>query len=279
MAGRNWTEKETDFLLNHIKLNWLGKVRNYPELSERLNRNIMAVRSKTQRLRNTGDLPPVKTEGEFLDYIKENGLFAETNQILNIQELSEDMDLCITSLEEKFAEWRKADLLPKVDLSRQFDLHGRRYSEAEDKKIIHMKNIGMSNDEIARLLGRNSHSIKSRIDRLIQLGKLESVYLWQDWEIEVILRNVTFDKYGFVNNYPKLRNLLQGRRTQRAVYIKVIELRKQNKIKVKPVEGKTSVAAIKALRKFKDITFSSQQQRTSQIIYAHQKSLRRLQPK
>ena len=272
MGGRNWTIKETEYLIKNIKLNWLGKVRNYPELTKTLNRELCGMQSKVQRLRASGDLPPVKSDEEFLEYIKENALFAETNQILNIEELSVDMDISTNVLESKFAEWRRNSLLPKVDLSLQYDLFRRRYSESEDKKIIYLKQRDCSNEEIGRLLGRSGKSIKSRVDHLIKLGKIESGYLWQDWEIEVILRNVTFDKYGFVNNYPKLRNLLQGRRSQRAVYIKIIELRKQDKITVKPMPGKTSVAAIKALRKFKDITFAprKKEQRTSQIVYTHQ---------
>lgn len=272
MAGRKWSDKETNFLVKNIEINWLGKVRNYQELAEKLERNIMAVRSKVQRLRFDGDLPQIKTDEEFLEYIKQNALFAETNQILNIEELSKEMDICIDRLEDKFAEWRKIGCLPKTDRSHQIDLHGRWYSKSEDNKIIYMKKRNVSNEEIGRLLGRSGGSIKSRTDYLKKSGKLESVYHWQDWEIEVILRNVTFDKYGFVNDYPKLRNLLQGRRSQRAVYIKIIELRKQDKITVKPIPGKTSVAAIKALRKFKDITFApkKKEQRTSQIVYTHQ---------
>lgn len=272
MGGRKWTIKETEYLIKNIKLNWLGKVRNYPELTKTLNRELCGMQSKVQRLRASGDLRPVKTDEEFLEYIQENALFAETNQILNIEELSVDMDISTNVLESKFAEWRRNSLLPKVDLSLQYDLFRRRYSESEDKKIIYLKQRDCSNEEIGRLLGRSGKSIKSRVDYLIKLGKIESGYLWQDWEIEVILRNVTFDKYGFVNNYPKLRNLLQGRRSQRAVYIKIIELRKQDKITVKPMPGKTSVAAIKALRKFKDITFAprKKEQRTSQIVYTHQ---------
>lgn len=272
LGGRKWTIKETEYLIKNIKLNWLGKVRNYPELTKTLNRELCGMQSKVQRLRASGDLRPVKTDEEFLEYIQENALFAETNQILNIEELSVDMDISTNVLESKFAEWRRNSLLPKVDLSLQYDLFRRRYSESEDKKIIYLKQRDCSNEEIGRLLGRSGKSIKSRVDYLIKLGKIESGYLWQDWEIEVILRNVTFDKYGFVNNYPKLRNLLQGRRSQRAVYIKIIELRKQDKITVKPMPGKTSVAAIKALRKFKDITFAprKKEQRTSQIVYTHQ---------
>lgn len=272
MGGRKWTIKETEYLIKNIKLNWLGKVRNYPELTKTLNRELCGMQSKVQRLRASGDLRPVKTDEEFLEYIQENALFAETNQILNIEELSVDMDISTNVLESKFAEWRRNSLLPKVDLSLQYDLFRRRYSESEDKKIIYLKQRDCSNEEIGRLLGRSGKSIKSRVDYLIKLGKIESGYLWQDWEIEVILRNVTFDKYGFVNNYPKLRNLLQGRRSQRAVYIKIIELRKQDKITVKPMPGKTSVAAIKALRKFKDTTFAprKKEQRTSQIVYTHQ---------
>lgn len=270
LGGRNWTAEETEFLVNNMQVNWFGDVKNYPELSEKLNRKIMGVRSKVQRMRNDGDLPPIKTDEEFLEWIKENALFAETNQILNVKELIRKTSLSESCLELKFTEWRKAGILPKTDRSCQFDLHGRWYSEAEDNKIINLKKRDFSNEEIGHLLGRTSKSIKSRTDYLKKDGKIESVYYWEGWEIEAILENVTFDKYGFVNNYQKLIHLLQGRRNYQAIHLKIVELRKQDKITVKPIPGKVSVAAIKAHREFKDITFARfKRKKASQIIYTH----------
>lgn len=278
LGGRNWTIEETEYLIKNIKLNWLGKVRNYPELTKTLNRELCGMQSKVQRLRASGDLPPVKSDEEFLEYIKENALFAETNQILNIEELSVDMDISTNVLESKFAEWRRNSLLPKVDLSLQYDLFRRRYSESEDKKIIYLKQRDCSNEEIGRLLGRSGKSIKSRVDYLVKYGRLELVYLWLDWEIETILDNVTFDKYGFVNNYPKLIHLLKGRRNYKAIYLKIIELRKQDKITVKPMPGKISVAAIKAHREFKDITFAPWKNRRRANQFAHREETKKLTP-
>ena len=271
MGGRNWTVEETEYLIKNIKLNWLGKVRNYPELTEKLNRKLCGMQSKVQRLRATGDLPPIKTDEEFLECIKENALFAETNQILNIEELSMDMDICTAVLERKFAEWRRHGLLPNVDRSLQFDLYNRHYSEAEDNKIINLKKQDFSYEEIGRLLGRSGKSIKSRIDYLVKHGKLEIVYLWLDWEIEAIRNNVTFDKYGFVKNYSELIHLLQGRRNYKAISLKIIELRKQDRITVKPMPGKVSVAAIKAHREFKDITFAPWKNRRRANQFAQNK--------
>lgn len=210
------------------------------------------------------------TKERFLKYIKENALFAETNQILNIEELSEEMSLSKRFLEKRFGELRKTGKLPKVDMTRQFDSFRRYYSEADDARIVHMRHQGASYKEIADSLGRSEKSIGTRIEALKKSGQLKQPGYWEDWEVEAVRDNVTFDENGFVNNYPELLHLLQGRRSQRAIEIKISWLRKQNRIETKPKPGTTSINALEQYRRFKEIHFASLNHKKSNIIYTQQ---------
>jgi len=84
------------------------------------------------------------TKERFLKYIKKNALFAETNQILNIEELSKKMGLSERYVEKRICDWRQVGELPKVDMTRQFDSFRKYYSKTDDERIIYLRQRGVS---------------------------------------------------------------------------------------------------------------------------------------
>ncbi|EOI57293.1 hypothetical protein [Enterococcus gilvus] len=270
MVAKLWTEEETNYLIANVKFDWYGNVKNYSSLVSDMGRTEPALKRQIVILRSIGDLPPMKTDEDFLEVIKQKALFAETNQILNLEELCQEIKVSERVFKRRISKWRKDGSLPKIDMTLQFDLYRRHYSELEDKKIIYMKKRGSSNKEIANLLGRSKKSIDSRIFLLKELGELDISGHWLDWEEQAILENVTFDDNGFVNNYPKLQNLLQGRRNTETIRGKIFSLRKQGRLKTMPKPGTTSVKRKEYMQKVNAITFAKKEQKKNQIIYTHQ---------
>lgn len=210
------------------------------------------------------------TKKRFLKYIKKNALFAETNQILNIDELSEEMALSERYLERRICESRKKGELPKIDMTRQFDSFRKYYSKTDDERIIYLRQQGTSYKEIADLLGRSAKSIGTRIEALRKSGQLKCPGHWEEWEIDAVRKNVTFDEHGFVNNYQELLHLLQGRRSKKALEVKISLLRSKNRIETKPKPGTTNIRSIKNFREFNEISFASLNYKKRNIIYMHQ---------
>lgn len=273
MSDKLWTDDEIEYLVNHLQFDWLGVVRNYPKLAKELGRTKLSVTVKTNRLRAAGIVRPCKSLKAVLKYINENALFAETNQILNLDELSEELNVKRRNLERLCVKWRQQDLLPKIDMTNQFDLEGRFYSDAEDRKIIHMKKLGVQEKEIGQILGRSKSSINHRIDYLKKLGKFSVPGYWKPWEDKVILQNVEFDENGFVCNYEELSHLLQGRRNINSIRWEVGKLRKKGIITTLPKKGTTSIKGLEYFRQFNDARFAAMgwdmKQRKSQIVYTH----------
>lgn len=269
-----WTEKEIAFIKKEIRFNGLGIIVNHDELGKQLKRTRSQMYGFIRFLISKGVIERKGSEEYVLNFIKNEGLYAETNQILNLGELSEALLLSKETLKKRIAIWRKSGDLPQIDYTCQFDSMRRYYSEEVDKKIINMKKQGVSEKEIAYLIDRDYRSVRARISILQRDGKLEVIGYWEDWEVEVVTQNVTFDENGMVNNYPKLMNLLQCRRGYKAIADKIGRLRKAGIIETKPIPGTTSVSALKRFHEFNDMRFAGKGQASkkqkSQIIYTHQ---------
>ncbi|MFK4568422.1 hypothetical protein [Enterococcus sp. UD-01] len=110
-----------------------------------------------------------------IEYIRKNALFAETNAVLNVDQLAKKLSRPSKSVEMKIYKMRKDGLLPKTDYTKSFEAAGRRFSPDEDKRIIAMYRQNETYKDIGESLGRSEQSISGRIFTLKKMDKLSGI--------------------------------------------------------------------------------------------------------
>lgn len=190
-----------------------------------------------------------------IQYLKKNALFAETNVVLNVEQLAKKLRRSAKSVDVKIYKLRRDGQFPPTDFSKAFDPKGRKFTDAEDKRIISMYKKGESYKEIGASLDRTEQSIGGRIMRLKKTGKLKQPKKqWSQDQIDILLANIKFDENGFCCNHAELARLCN--RTFEQVNRKLNSLREKGVITVMPDRSKTSVKSKKAMDHFNDARFA-----------------------
>lgn len=191
-----------------------------------------------------------------ISYIKRYALLAETNQVLNIEEMSKKLNRSLKAVEMKIYSMQRDGQLPKVDMSKSFDTSRRPYSSEEDVRIIAMYKKGENYKTIGEVVDRSESAIAGRITRLKQKGKIKksSQKFWSESEVQSLLETIDFDEHGYVCNYDELTQKLKRRYEQ--IVRKVTVLRKQGKITQQADRTKTSAKSKEAMNKFNDVRFA-----------------------
>ncbi|WP_438717059.1 helix-turn-helix domain containing protein [Enterococcus sp. AZ109] len=191
-----------------------------------------------------------------LQYLKDNALLAETNEVLNMKEMAKKIGRSTSAVNKKVCDLRKNGELPAINRVNSFDSRGRPWSVEEDKKLVAMKKRGVSHAEIAQVLERSPSSVSNRANRLVKDGKTTSSCVkWSKQEVNLLIENIEFDGNGFVSNYAELARLVNKRYEQ--VQAKVARLRKDKLLTVLPKKGTASVNAKQAMQRFNDARFAS----------------------
>jgi len=182
-------------------------------------------------------------------------LLAETNVVLNVEQLAKKLGRSAKSVDVKIYKLRRDGQFPPTDFSKSFDPRGRRFTENDDKRIIAMYKKGATYKEIGISLDRSEQSIGGRIMRLKKIGKLKQPKKqWSQDQINILLANIRFDENGFCCNHVELARLCN--RTFEQVNRKLNDLRKKGVITVMPDRSKTSVKSKEAMNRFNDARFA-----------------------
>ncbi len=191
-----------------------------------------------------------------ISYIKRYALLAETNQVLNIKELSKKLDRSPKAVKMKVYKMQKNGQLPEVDLTKSFDPSGRKYSPEEDKRIITMYKSGATYKAIGESIDRTESAIAGRILVLRKQGKIKenAQKLWTQTDERILLENIKFDEHGYVANYDELARKTKFKRDQ--IIRKVNVLRKNGQITQQADRSKASVKSKKAMDRFNQARFA-----------------------
>ncbi len=190
-----------------------------------------------------------------IQYLIKNALLAETNEVLNLQEMAKKLNRTVQSVRNKVYNLQRDGDLPKVQRELAIDSYKRPWTEREDKRLLAMRNQGQTYLEIANELERTVTSVSNRAARLIKNNKAKPLIAsWTADQISVLIDNVKFDENGFVHNYEELARLTGMKYSQ--VQGKVQRLRKTGKITVMPIEGTTNVKSKEAMQRFNDQRFA-----------------------
>lgn len=190
-----------------------------------------------------------------IQYLKKNALLAETNVVLNVEQLAKKLGRSAKSVDVKIYKLRRDGQFPPTDFSKAFDPKGRKFTDADDKRIIAMYKKGESYKEIGVSLDRTEQSIGGRIMRLKKTGKLRQPNKqWSQDQVDILLANIRFDENGFCCNHIELARLCN--RTFEQVNRKLNDLRKKGLITVMPDRSKTSAKSKKAMDRFNDARFA-----------------------
>lgn len=179
-------------------------------------------------------------------YLKRYAILSETNQVLNIPELAKKLERTNLSVDAKIRNLQREGELPQVDHTLAIDPHRRGWSKKELERIIHMANIGAGSKEIADSTGRTVRSIENQMRKLRAQGRLEPRRIkWKEYDTQLLVKMIEFDKNGFVANYPELCQALGRQRS--AVSAKIVKLRKEKIIKQQPDKTTQSVKSKKVM--------------------------------
>ena len=191
-----------------------------------------------------------------LAYIKNHSLLAETNEVLNITEMSKKLNRTTQSVRNKLYSMQRSGDMPAIDRSLQRDADGRRYSPEEDKRIISMVKQGATYREIGEVIGRSEVSVTGRIYNLRKSGRLKSKKLkrWTEKETQLLIDRAQFDETGHVNNYEELMRLVSKNYLQ--ITGKIAKLRKAGKISTRVQPGTTSEKSKQAMNTFNEARFA-----------------------
>lgn len=182
-------------------------------------------------------------------------MLAETNVVLNVEQLAKKLGRSAKSVDVKIYKLRRDGQFPPTDFSKSFDPRGRRFTENDDKRIIAMYKKGATYKEIGISLDRSEQSIGGRIMRLKKIGKLKQPKKqWSQDQVNILLANIRFDENGFCCNHVELARLCN--RTFEQVNRKLNDLRKKGVITVMPDRSKTSVKSKEAMNRFNDARFA-----------------------
>ena len=192
-----------------------------------------------------------------IQYLKKNALLAETNVVLNVEQLAKKLGRSVKSVDLKVYKLRQDEQFPPTDFSKSFDPRGRRFTESEDKRIITMYRQQETYKAIGESLDRTEQAIAGRIMRLKKLGKLKQGNHNKHWtqkEEEVLLANIKFDENGYCCNHAELAKLC--RRTYGQITAKMTRLKKRGLIETKPNRSRSSVKSKQAMNRFNDARFA-----------------------
>ncbi|MDT2601020.1 helix-turn-helix domain containing protein [Enterococcus hulanensis] len=201
-----------------------------------------------------------------IQYLKKNALLAETNVVLNIEQLAKKLGRSTKSVDVKIYKLRRDGQFPPTDFTKSFDSRGRRFTENDDKRIMAMYKNGATYKEIGDSLDRSEQSIAGRIARLKKTRKLKHTAVQRNWtqkEVDVLLANIKFDENGFCCNHTELGKLCD--RTFEQVVGKINRLRKEG-ILEKPKKGTTSVKAKESMTRFNDARFAHVSKKKEEVL-------------
>ena len=204
-----------------------------------------------------------------IQYLKKNALFAETNVVLNVEQLAKKLGRSLKSVDVKIYKLRQDGQFPPTDFSKSFDPRGRKFTESEDKRIIAMYRQQETYKAIGESLDRTEQAIAGRIMRLKKIGKLKQGNHKKHWtqkEVEILLANIQFDKNGFCCNHAELARLCN--RTVEQVTAKMIRLRKAGLIETTADRGKTSVKSKQAMNQFNEARFAHVPKKKEECVMA-----------
>ena len=141
-----------------------------------------------------------------ISYIQKNALLAETNEVINVEDMAKKLGRSVAAVSKKIYELRRDGALPKTKRELAFDSKGRPWTVGEEKRLIAMYKQGCSYADIAEALGRSESSCSTKASKLQSIGKIKSKRLahWTDQEVALILDKVEFDANGYVSNYSEL---------------------------------------------------------------------------
>lgn len=191
-----------------------------------------------------------------VSYIQKNALLAETNEVINIENIAKKLGRSVAAVSKKIYELRRDGVLPKIKRELAFDSKGRPWTAEEEKRLIAMYKQGSSYADIAEALGRSESSCSTKASKLQSIGKIKSKRLahWTDQEVALILDKIEFDANGYVSNYPEVARVTGKQYSQ--VVQKVSRLRKEGKIATNAKPGTTSIKSKKIMQKFNDSRFA-----------------------
>ncbi|MDO7870677.1 MAG: helix-turn-helix domain containing protein [Enterococcus casseliflavus] len=191
-----------------------------------------------------------------LAYVRKNALLAETNEVINSEQLAKKLGRTASAVMKKVSQMRKDGQLPPLKREMAFESNGRPWTTTEEKRLIAMHKQGASYFEIGEALGRSKASCSNKVSKLQAAGKIKKkrVEQWTNEQVQVLLDHVTFDPNGYVSNYMELSRVT-GKQYAQVVH-KVNNLRKEGKIGTRPIEGTTSIKAKESMQKFNDARFA-----------------------
>ncbi|EPH90007.1 hypothetical protein D922_03382, partial [Enterococcus faecalis 06-MB-DW-09] len=189
-------------------------------------------------------------------YLEKSALLAETNEVINTEQLAKKLGRSVTAVAKKVSFMRKDGQLPKVKRELAFDSSGRPWTKSEERRLASMYKQGTVYEEIAEALGRSSASCSNKVSELKTTGKIKTLRQaeWTDKQISLLVETVEFDSNGYVSNYSDLTRVTGKQYSQ--VVCKVSRLRKQGRIATKPIEGTTSINAKESMQKFNNARFA-----------------------
>lgn len=152
---------------------------------------------------------------------------------------------------------RKCGKLADLCLDDPIDPYFKPFTKDEDRIIIGALKMGTTPTEIGEALDRSMNSIQGRIKLLRSRGEdiPRLIRKFTDHEVEILIKNVKFDEYGFVSNTGELTALLK--RSTATVRGKIMQLRKMGLIETLPDKSKSGIScnARKSFRKSNEVCF------------------------
>gem|GEM_PF-1459792 len=191
-----------------------------------------------------------------LAYVQKNALMAETNEVVNAEQMAMKLGRSVSAVTKKISHMRKDGKFPRVKKEFAFDSDGRPWTATEEKRLIAMYKQGSSYEEIGEALGRSKGSCTNKSAKLRASGRVEPQKLnrWPEKDTCILLDAIRFDQNGYVSNYEELAHLTGKQYSQ--VVQKVNRLRKEGKITTNAKPGTTSVKSKKQMQKFNDARFA-----------------------
>lgn len=191
-----------------------------------------------------------------LAYVQKNALMAETNEVINAEQMAMKLGRSVSAVTKKISHMRKDGKFPKVKKELAFDSDGRPWTATEEKRLIAMYKQGASYEEIGEALGRSKGSCSNKSAKLRAAGRVKPQKLscWPDNDVRILLDTIEFDPNGYVSNYEELAKATGKQYSQ--VVQKVSRLRKEGKIATNAKPGTTSIKSKKIMQKFNDSRFA-----------------------
>lgn len=172
----------------------------------------------------TGRMNKHWTKEELERFNDEAILAADTNAVLNFDELAETFGRTVSSVKHVANKLRREGKMSKYDRNNQQDKYRSFYSENEKKMIASLVADHYSFEEIARITGRTKFSIA----HFWRKHGHPLARSWSSEEESLLLDIIKFDRYGVVTNYKELQEILN--RKYDSIRVEVYKLRKRGKL-------------------------------------------------